>query len=270
VPDLRIATHNVWGVRGDWQRRLAILREGYRDIGADIVTLQETILTAELDQARLILGDDYALAHQRERERDGQGVTTASRWPFGEILEVDLHLTARTGDFACTTLVTEVVAPSPVGRVWVANHFPDYQLDHEHERCLQAVAAARALERSTLDRPGHVIVAGDLDADPGSASIRFWTGRQPLDETSVCYRDAWESVDSREAGATFVRENPLAADWDWPYRRIDYVLVRCGEHGGPTLMVESCRRTFDKPETIASDHYGLVADLRVPVAPQRT
>jgi hypothetical protein len=39
-----------------------------------------------------------------------------------------------------------------------------------------------------------VIVAGDLDADPGSASIRFWTGRQALDGFSVCYRDAWEKV----------------------------------------------------------------------------
>lgn len=266
MSDLRVATHNVWGLRGDWQRRLVILREGYRRIAADIVVLQETILTEEVDQARLILGDGFSFAQQRRRERDGQGVTTASRWPLGEIVECDLRVTPRTSDFACTTLVTEVLAPPPVGRVWVANHLPDFQLDHEQERCLQALEAARALDRLTADRPGHVIVAGDFDADPDSASVRFWTGRQPLDGSSVCYRDAWESANVRELGDTFVPENPLSADWDWPFRRIDYVLIRCGEHGGSTLVVESCRRTFDQPETTASDHYGLVADLAVPVA----
>jgi endonuclease/exonuclease/phosphatase family metal-dependent hydrolase len=266
VSVLRVATHNVWGVRGDWQARLAILREGYRRLAADIVTLQETILDDGVDQARSILGDGYSFAQQQRRERDGQGITTASRWPFGVIFECDLHVSARTGDFACTTLVTEVLAPPPVGRIWVANHFPDYQLDHEQERCLQAVKAARALERSIADRPGHVIVAGDLDADPDSASIRFWTGRQPLDGISVCYRDAWESVSPQQPGHTFVPENPLCADWDWPYGRIDYLLVRCGDHGGPTLMIESCRRTFATRETTASDHFGVVADLAVPPA----
>jgi hypothetical protein len=46
-----------------------------------------------------------------------------------------------------------VLAPEPFGRVWVANHFPDYQLDHERERRLQSAAAARRLEalaRETL------------------------------------------------------------------------------------------------------------------------
>jgi endonuclease/exonuclease/phosphatase family metal-dependent hydrolase len=41
-------------------------------------------------------------------------------------------------------------------------------------------------------------------------------------------------------------------------------MVRCGEHGGPTLAISACTRTFDTPGTIASDHYGLVADLMPP------
>jgi thiamine pyrophosphate-dependent acetolactate synthase large subunit-like protein len=72
--------------------------------------------------------------------------------------------------FACTCLVAEVLAPEPFGRVWVANHFPDYQLDHERERCLQAAAAARRLESLALASPGHVIVAGDTDADEASTA----------------------------------------------------------------------------------------------------
>jgi endonuclease/exonuclease/phosphatase family metal-dependent hydrolase len=105
----------------------------------------------------------------------------------------------------------------------LANHLPDWQLDHEHERQVQAVAAARALERLRDRHAGHVIVAGDLDADAANG-----------------------------------------ADWDWPFRRIDYILVRCGLHGGPTLEIAGCARTFDQPRTIVSDHFGLVADLELP------
>jgi endonuclease/exonuclease/phosphatase family metal-dependent hydrolase len=108
-----------------------------------------------------------------------------------------------------------------------------------------------------------VIVAGDFDADPDAASIRFWTGRQSLEGTSVCYRDAWESANPHTPGDTFTPENPLVADPDWPFRRIDYILVRCGEHGGPTLTITDCRRIFVQPTdgVWVSDHFGLVADL---------
>jgi endonuclease/exonuclease/phosphatase family metal-dependent hydrolase len=95
--------------------------------------------------------------------------------------------------------------------------------------------------------PGHVVVAGDLDAAPDADSVRFWTGRHVIDGHSVCYRDAWASARPTEPGHTFVPGNPHGADWDWPFRRIDYVLVRCGDHGGPTLRIEDCARTFDQP-----------------------
>jgi endonuclease/exonuclease/phosphatase family metal-dependent hydrolase len=45
-------------------------------------------------------------------------------------------------------------------------------------------------------------------------------------------------------------------------RRIDYIFVRCTDHG-PTLHVSACRRLFDAPigGIWASDHFGLTADL---------
>lgn len=53
---------------------------------------------------------------------------------------------------------------------------------------------------------------------------------------------------------------------DWPFRRIDYVFVRCGDHEGPTLEIAGCRRLFDQPVdgVWASDHFGLSLDLAVP------
>lgn len=58
------------------------------------------------------------------------------------------------------------------------------------------------------------------------------------------------------------------ADGDWPFKRIDHVLVRCGLHCGPTLTIRDCRRVFDAPVggVQASDHYGVMADLDPPAA----
>jgi len=261
---LRLATLNMWGVRGDWNARRPVLSAGLADLAPDLLTLQEVIVTADYDQARDVLGDDYHLVHQADRETDGQGVTTASRWPTGQVINVDLHVTDRTADFACTSLVTEIRAPDPLGRVWLVNNLPSWQLDYEHERQLQAVATARALEHQAAERPGHVVGVGDFDADPDATSMRFWTGRHALDGLNVCYRDAWASIHPDEPGHTFTPDNPHSADWDWPFRRIDYILIRCGRHGGPTLAIVDCARTFDQPHTSISDHYGLVADLELP------
>jgi len=265
---LTFATLNTWGTRGDWPSRLSALRDGFAALEADVLTLQETVLTANLDQATLMLGDGYYLAQQTERESGdravpaGQGITTASRWPIGDVMEVDLHVTDRTGEFGCACLVTEILAPDPIGRVWVANHFPDYQLDPEVERCLQAVRVSDLLEECVADRPGHVIVAGDMDADSASDSMRFWTGRHVIDRRSVCYRSAWDAIHPGEPVETYCPDNPFQVDPDWPFRGIDHVLVRCSR-SGPTLLARRCRRIFDLDTTTASDHYGLVVSYEV-------
>ena len=51
-------------------------------------------------------------------------------------------------------------------------------------------------------------------------------------------------------------------------RRIDYVMVRCTDHG-PGLDVNACELAFDQPVggVWASDHFGVVADLELPRRP---
>jgi endonuclease/exonuclease/phosphatase family metal-dependent hydrolase len=72
-----------------------------------------------------------------------------------------------------------------------AHHNPSWQLGFEHERELQAVAAARFVEELVGQRDvNHVVLAGDFNATPDSAGVRFWRGLQSLSGTSVCYRDA--------------------------------------------------------------------------------
>jgi endonuclease/exonuclease/phosphatase family metal-dependent hydrolase len=263
---MRVLTLNLWGVRGDWEARRSVLVPGLRELEPDLVAFIEAIKTDQYDQVVDLLGPGFHVAHQQAREPDGQGASIASRWPIADVHEVDLNVTPRTAGFACTTLVAEIQAPRPFAALVFANHVPNWQLQFERERELQAVAAARFLEELVGDREVHVVLAGDLTSDPDAANVRFITGRQSLEGTSVCYRDAWESIHAGERGETSTTENPLLADWDWPFKRLDYVFVRCGEHGGPTLEITGCERVFDRAVggVWASDHFGVWADLRVP------
>ena len=136
----------------------------------------------------------------------------------------------------------------------------------ERERELQAVAVVRAVEDRVGDgRVRQVILGGDFNAEPQSSSMRFFTGRASLEGMSTAYRDAWESVHGDAPGHTFDPRNPLTAvdepDLDRG-RRVDFVLVRCGDHG-PTLRIADARLAVHEPVdgVQPSDHYGVVADL---------
>jgi endonuclease/exonuclease/phosphatase family metal-dependent hydrolase len=266
---IRVATQNIWRFHDGWEARRPVLQTGFRDLEPDVVGFVEAIVTSQYDQARDVLGDDWHFAHQEEREHDGSGVAIASRWPIGDVRELGRGDTRpHRHDFNAGTLAAEILAPEPLGRLLYVNHIPSWQKDWELERERQTVAAARLVEEMLDSRPAHVVLAGDLDAEPESASIRFLRGLQSLDGTSVCYRDAWEAAHPGEPGHTFTPENPnvpMGEKGSWalePGRRIDYVFVRCSDHG-PTLDVRSCDRLFDEPVdgVWASDHFGVTAEL---------
>ena len=270
VPEPGIGRIQPGGNHPAWSDRQVALTAGLRALRPDLVAFQEALKTDDYDQVLELLGPGYQVAYQRRREPHGSGPSIASRWPLGQLHEIDLHVTPRTeGEFPCGTLVAEVMAPDPVGPLLFVNHFPHFELDFEHERELQAVTAARAVEE-LAGRRLHVVVAGDFDATPDAASVRFWRGRQSLDGTSVCYRDAWESTHPGDPGHTFTADNPLLSEGTWPQepgRRIDHIMIRCGDHG-PTLDVAACARIFDQPVdgVWATDHFGVVADLVLPQA----
>jgi endonuclease/exonuclease/phosphatase family metal-dependent hydrolase len=186
------------------------------------------------------------------------------------VQEVALRVTPRVypHEYVGRSTAAEILAPEPIGPLLLVNHKPSGRLGFEHERELQAVAASRFVEELVGKREvSHVVLAGDFDA-PDAASVRFWRGLQCLGGTSVCYRDAWESAHPGHPGQTFSPLNPLVTSGNWPLelgRRIDYVMVRCTDHG-PTLDIAACERIFDEPiEGVwASDHFGIVAELAIP------
>jgi endonuclease/exonuclease/phosphatase family metal-dependent hydrolase len=271
---VRVATLNLFGVRADWPRRREVLRAGFAELSPDLVSLQEAIKTADYDQARDVLGEEYHLAHHSVRLADGQGDSIASRWPIAAVHQLDVPSRQPATAPLSSTLLVKIDAPAPIGPVLLlANHATAFELDREADREHQAVVIAGLLEREVARGKAHLIVAGDLNAHPDAASIRYWTGAQSLNGTSVCYRDAWATLHPNEPGHTFTPENTLtvtAENGTWelePGRRIDYILVRCTGHG-PTLHIRTCQRIFDQPMAgvWASDHFGVTADLS-PVTP---
>ncbi|WP_193608650.1 endonuclease/exonuclease/phosphatase family protein [Nocardioides lijunqiniae] len=267
---MRVVTMNIWARHGDWDARRTLLRDTLQQLSPDIVALQETVVTDRYDQVVDLLGTDLHVTHQWRRESDGSGMSLASRWPFVEVVEQDFLVTDRVDprEFAGSLLAARVEAPPPYGALWFASPKPSFRLGHERERELQAVGMAARLEALVRSRGGHVVVAGDFDATPDSASMRFWAGLQSLDGTSVAYRDAWSTRRPDQPGHTFKPDNPLVTGGNWPTengRRIDYVWVRCGPHG-PTLRIDDCDLLLDEPRdgVWASDHCGVVAELTAP------
>ncbi|NRQ39926.1 hypothetical protein HII36_50080 [Nonomuraea sp. NN258] len=261
---MRVATLNLWARHGCWSKRREVLIAGLRDLRPDLVAFQESVVTDHYDQVVDLLGPGYHVVHQDEGEADGTRASIASRWPLGEIRQVRLAVTSRVNlsEFAGWVGFVEVRTPEPL---LFANHKPSFRLNHEHERELQAVQAANLIEEVLGDGLRHVVVAGDFDAPPESASIRYWSGLQSLHGTSVAYRDGWQWAHQHDPGHTFTPLNPLVRNGNWPLetgRRIDYLFVRC--HGnGPTLRLVDCWQIFDQPVNgvWASDHFGLAMDL---------
>jgi endonuclease/exonuclease/phosphatase family metal-dependent hydrolase len=271
---VRALTLNLFARHGDWAARRAALRSGLRGLRPDVVTLQEAVVEPGYDSALDVLGQEYAIAHQTQGVvGDGthRGASVASRWPLRAVHEVGLHLTPRTADYSCGTVIADVDAPDPVGRLLVVSHGNSWAWWAERERELQALAVVRGIEELLAGDPAHVVLGGDFNAVPDTSSMRFLTGRTSLDGVSTAYRDCWESVHGAADGWTFDPANPLTAidepDLDRG-RRVDYVMLRCGDHG-PTLRVADCRLALHEPVNgvLPSDHYGVVADLAVPDSP---
>jgi len=267
-PDLlRLYTHNIYARRADWPARRAVLVEGVGRLAPDVVLFQEEVLTNDFDQTAEILGAGWHIIHSRGRSADeGSGIAIASRWPISSAEEIDLTIDGPPVDeFAWAALLATVDHPS--GPLVIVNHFPDAASDREYERERQAIIIARRLHEISAERDMPVVLAGDLDAEPDAASVRFFLGRQSLHGMSTAFVRAWDEVHPGQPCWTLDPANTLFAETmtGWPYRQIDHILIRCARDGLASLLVKSCERAFDQPvEGVwASDHYGLVADMVV-------
>jgi endonuclease/exonuclease/phosphatase family metal-dependent hydrolase len=267
---VRVATWNVWGRYGPWERRQPAILENLRRVDADIVCLQETWSQGDRSQphdlaAALGLHHVYAPAFEVGAAWSGNAVL--ARWPIDRH---DVHDLPMEGGGSVDTdidageqrllLFAEVAGPR--GPIQVFCTHLSWRGDWSGVRQEQ-VRAICDVVASMRPRPFPAVLCGDLNAQPDSDEIRILTGRSAVPVRGVRFHDAWHAADPGAAGATWSRRNGFAAaDLD-PEARIDYVMVGQPKVGGAGNVVRA-RLAGDVPVdgVHGSDHFAVVADLR--------
>ena len=270
---IRLMTYNILNTDADWERRAEIIRSGLQALDPDIVAFQETMMIEGRDQIKRLVDAGFHVVQSGDRDKGELGVSIASRWPIERQEEIEFQVTDRQETPSIKALIAEVAAPEPFGRLIVVNHPPDAQPERERERELQTVRVARRIEELAANPETHAVIMGDINAEPDSACMRYLTGKQSLEGSSVCYRSAWQRIHPGEPCHTYTRANGIYASrtWDWPFSQLDHILIRVGDKGQPTLDITACELAFDEPmdEVWASDHFAVVADLAIPEAGTR-
>lgn len=274
---LRVLTVNVQYDAGD-PRRTGLLNRELRRLAPDLVAFQEVCYPDRWHQlAELVAGTGTGLhtAHQAEvlnylppdADRYG-GTAVATRWPHRTV-EVLGERPPEGSDDHAWTLAVSVQVPD-LGELLLIVPTTAWRLDAEAARERQAVQVADLDARHRRRLP--TIIAGDLNAGPEAASIRFLSGLQTLNGRSVHYHDAW-AVAGHGSGHTWTVDNPVAAaeidrlvGQPGHRRRIDYVFVGSAHaHPQARTRIMSARLVGDHPVdgVWLGDHAGVLADLNL-------
>jgi endonuclease/exonuclease/phosphatase family metal-dependent hydrolase len=272
---LRVLAINVWNTAGD-PRRIDLLNSEIRRIAPDLVAFEEVIQTPGRNQLKELLQDtglygthqvDVMASAPAWVDKYG-GSAVATRWPHRVVEVIDPRLPDAM-DVPWATMAALVPIPDE-GELLFISASTSWRLEAESARERQAVALADLDARHRGPLP--TIIAGDFNATPDAASIRYLTGQQSIGGRSAHYHDAWD-VAGTGPGFTWNIDNPNArsemnAIVRQPNhrRRIDYVFVGSWyAHPGAHCYINSAELAFDQPigGIWASDHYGVLVDLEV-------
>lgn len=267
---MRLLTFNLLTqVSADGPSRHEVAKRVVSDLKPDVVALQEVTRNDAFDQAAELLGDDFTIVELPGGSPEYGGECLATCREVVRVDTLDQALGLDASNYRAAAVAFEFIGPGHLGPLVVVHHKATYELDLEHIRERQAFATARFVAGLVQDRPNlPVVLLGDFNAAPETASVRFLTGRQSLQGWSVRYEDAWEAVHNDDPGHTFDPRNPLVRAGQMPLergRRIDYIMTRSGSHGA-LLDVADCRLVLTEAVdgVWASDHYGLLAELQQP------
>ncbi|KRQ95586.1 hypothetical protein CQ12_03050 [Bradyrhizobium jicamae] len=272
---LRVVTLNVWNRQGDPKRTGLINRE-LRRLAPDLVSLQEVAKSPESSQLDELIRDtglhgthqaDVLRTMPPHADRFG-GNAVATRWPHRVDEVLDLRM-SDANDVPWCSLAVTVPLPGEGDLLFIAAA-TSWRLAAEAARERQVVALTDLDARHRRALP--TIIAGDFNATPDAASIRYLSGLQSLGGRSVKYHDAWQIAGEGE-GHTWNTDNPSAKSEigkivRQPHhrRRIDYVFVGSWDaHPKATCEVRAASLAFDQPVDgiWLSDHFGVVADLEI-------
>ena len=246
------------------ERRVEIL--AWLDLlGADIVCLQEVLDSpgglnqAEWLAARAGAGYQVAYGPASTHGEHRMGNAILSRWPVRTVAVTPLPASALADD-AQRAVLHARTAGIDVFCTHLSWRFEDGAVREQQVEVVADVIAGGADPASPLPP----VLAGDLNAEPDSAEVRFLTGLTARGGRSVYFQDAWRVAGGRGPGNSWDNRNPFAAQALEPDRRIDYILVGWRRPGGAG-RVQTAGLACDRSLTgvYATDHFGVFADLEI-------
>jgi endonuclease/exonuclease/phosphatase family metal-dependent hydrolase len=244
---LSVATLNLRNLADRWTERLPLLLTDMAALQPDLMGLQECVFPIQQDR---LLG---AAGAGRYAERRGW----AGRPEYGnavlarEPIEITGAERFDLGRNRCI-LRTTVALPGGSSLAFACTHLHHIPAD-EAVRAEQATALARWLDGQPDPEP--LVVVGDFNAEPVEIAYRRMT--------DAGFRSAHFEANGSEPAVTWPSGiQAPGLDTDGEPGCLDYIWLR-----GP-IAAESCRVVFDRPAVddptlYPSDHFGLVARIRI-------
>lgn len=242
-----MCSFNIWGLFGDWPRRLRIISAEWAKVDADVVMLQEVCRGAGYDQLVELserLGYPHVARASAIAHSDGveEGVALMSRRPLVNVESVLLPMSnpprvllmadvAHAGGTVRVTSTHAAFQPEPV-------------IDRQLERIL-AVGGTR------------VVLGGDLNVTP--ARVAATAGHERFtDALSGHEQITWPVCSIAEFSESWREKTGREVTFPINPGRVDHLLVR-----GVDVASSAITTLGDAERGYASDHASVIADLTV-------
>ena len=281
---LRVLTLNAGSlIEPDWPRRRIEIAAWLDRLDPDIVCLQEIwdspteactaqwIVDAQpRERWHLAFGGVVPGFWRDPTVRFGSAVL--SRWPIDAANTIELPVDPHPPvDHPGWRMVPELLHVRTAGIDAFSTHLAPAPAQ-AYQRIRQVLAIDGHIRRLAVPgRPVGPILCGDFNAEPDSDEIRFLCSLATIDGRSTYYQEAWRAAGRTDPGFTSdYRTNPNNVPFNVPMKRIDYIFV--GDPffgpGGAGLVMHAELACHEALTGIhASDHFGVVADIRWPQRP---
>ena len=254
----RFVSMNLGGLNDWFLSREKKLIQGLRRLEPDVVCLQEATVSHRdrfYHQPRAIGAGvglrynvfcPYGNAVEILSPEQG-GIAILARWPILETRSRPLPSGHGRSTDARVALAASLEAPG--GRLEVVTTHLSWEPEEAESRLLQMGVVLNEFESLAGAR---AVLVGDLNA----------TDEEPaIDLLKEKLKDAFKSLHPDDNGYTWSPENPFAAGWNMPPRRLDYLFCE------RDVEISSAEVILTEPPV--SDHYGLLVELRWKITGKR-
>ena len=259
-------TWNVWWRFGPWEDRQEAIIATLKAERADVICLQEVWASDSGEDQVDVIASSLGFHHARSPSPFFEGFSfgnaVLSRWP---ILDAQTHVLPDASGRPSHRSVLATTIDAPFGALQVLSTHLEFRFDRSATRSVQTRALARIVNdlRNNPTESFPVVIGGDFNALPHSDEMRHLFGASTPEVENLIFHDSWALAGDGTSGDTWSSSNPHLVDATWPNRRLDYILVSWPRPKGVGTPI-ACRTVGQAPYNgiTASDHFGVVADLR--------